>query len=317
MTFSQEVKSEILRSVRNLQGGNATSFLTAVLKSSGSLSLSANGFAFTLDSDNVDMLNLCSNFASEQLNADVSILAREQRAKSQHVYTCTFEASVGEKLGLIARDGDGTLSLCEDASRLIPDEPNAKRSFLQGLFVASGSVVIPMPAEDDQYSSNTLSTKYHLELRFTDETFAAAVAQSFDELNFHFLSRKTHCVLYLKDSEKLADFLVFVNATSASFKLQNVILSRSLRNQFNRQNNCDIANIGKTVAAAGKQLQAIATLRESGQFETLPSQLKEIATLREQHPEATLDEIADMLSISKSGASHRMHKLIELSQRKH
>ena len=314
MTFSQEVKSEILKSARKLQGASAASFLAAVLKSAGALTLAHGGFAFTLDNDNLELLTLCKTVASEQLNAEVSILTREQRAKSEREYTCTFEASVGEKLGLTERDGEGTLSLC-DVTNLIPSDPSVKRAFMQGLFVASGSVVIPMPEQTDQYSSNTLNTNYHLELRFTDEAFATAVADNFAELEFHFLSRKSHFVLYLKDSEKIADFLVYVSATSAKFKLENIKISRSVRNQINRQKNCDIANIGKTVTAAGKQLEAIATLKRMGMFDDLPDQLKDIANLREQYSEATLDEIADMLHISKSGASHRFAKLIELSQR--
>ena len=313
MTFSQQVKSEIVKSVRNLQGGNATSFLTAVLKSVGSLSLIANGFAFTLEGDNLDLLNLCKNFALSELHAEVSVEAQEPHAKGQQMYTCTFDSSVGEKLGLTVRDGDGTLTLPENASALIPAEQDRKRSFMQGLFVASGSVVIPLADEEKQWS-NTLSTKYHLELRFTDEAFATAVAESYPELDLHFLSRKSHYVLYLKDSEKISDFLLYVNATIASFALTNVIISRSMRNDVNRKNNCDIANISKTVDAAAKQLAAIAALREMGQFDGLPDQLKDIAALREKYPEATLDELADMLCISKSGASHRLANIIDLAQ---
>ncbi|MCH5159497.1 MAG: DNA-binding protein WhiA [Clostridiales bacterium] len=314
MTFSQEVKSEILKSARKLQGANAASFLTAVLKSAGSLTLVNGGFAFTLESDNLEFLTLCKNLAFEQLNAEVSILTREQHAKSEREHTCTFEASVGKGLGLIS-DEDGTLTL-SDVAALIPTEQNAKRGFMQGLFVAGGSVVIPKPDEADQYSSNTLNTNYHLELRFTDDAFATAVAENFPELDLHFLSRKSHSVLYVKDSEKIADFLVYVNATKAKFALEDVIISRSMRNKINRQKNCDIANINKTVNAAGKQLEAIATLKKMGLFDDLPDPLKDIALLREKYHEATLDEIADMLSISKSGASHRFAKLIELSQRK-
>ena len=314
MTFSQTVKNEIIKSVRNLQGSNASAFLTAVLKSAGSLSLTPQGFAFTLDSDNLDFATLCKSFAREQLHADAEVVTHEIRVKNQQAHTCTFEGAVGEKLSLTTRDGDGRLGLNEDASTLVPTDPNLKRSFMQGLFVASGSVVIPMPDEDEQWA-NTLSTKYHLELRFTDEAFATAVAQNYAELDFRNLARKTHCVLYLKDSEKIADFLVYVNATNAAFTLNNIIISRSLRNASNREANCIAANIDKAVAAAGKQLNAIATLRQMGMFDALPDQLKDIALLREKYPEATLDEIADMLSISKSGASHRFAKIIDLAQR--
>ena len=312
MTFSQTVKSEILKSVRNLQGSNASAFLTAVLKSAGSLTLVPNGFAFALDSDNLDFVTLCKSFACEQLHAQAQVQTHEIRDKTQQAHTCTFEGIVGEKLSLTTRDGDGRLCLNEDVTALIPNEQVSRRSFMQGLFVASGSVVIPMPDEDEHWA-NTLSTKYHLELRFTDEAFAKAVADSFAEIGFHLLCRKSHFVLYLKDSEKISDFLVFVNATNAAFTLNNVIISRSMRNNTNRAKNCDIANIGKTVTAAGKQLDAIAALRQMGMFQDLPDQLKDIAVLREKYPEATLDEIADMLHISKSGASHRFAKIIKLA----
>ena len=317
MTFSQEVKSEILRSARRLQGGAATSFLTAVLKSAGSLTLSPNGFAFTLESDNLELLTLCKILAEEQIGAQVSIRTHELTVKNQLMHTCTFDSGVGEKLGLTARDNDGRLCLCQDVGALIPVEQSAARSFMQGLFVASGSVVIPaLVLEKDGGAANALGTKYHLELRFTDEAFAEAVAASFSELDFHFLSRKRHFVLYLKDSEKISDFLVFVNATKSKFALDDVIISRSLRNTSNRQTNCDLANASKTVTAAGKQLEAIAALKRMGLFDALPDSLKDVARLREDNETATLDEIADMLRISKSGASHRFAKLIELSQRK-
>ena len=316
MTFSQEVKSEILKSARKLQGVVASAFLTAVIKSAGSLTLSDGGLAFSLDSDNLEFLSVCKTLAYEQLNADVNISTREKRTKSERAHTCTFEARLGERLGLIRRDEDGSLTLCE-AAELIPFDVSAKRGFMQGLFVAVGSVVIPLPDKDDQYSSNTLNTNYHLELRFTDEAFATAVANSYPELEFRFLSRKSNSLLYIKDSEKIADFFVYVNATKAKFTLEDVIISRSVRNQINRQQNCDMANIGKTVTAAGKQLEAIARLRQMGVFDGLPDQLKDAALLREKFKEATLDEIADMLGISKSGANHRFAKLIELSNRTH
>ena len=102
---------------------------------------------------------------------------------------------------------------------------------------------------------------------------------------------------------------------SAKLKLENVLVVRSVRNVTNRQTNCTVANIEKSIAAASKQLAAISTLRQLGVFEGMSDSLKEIAVLREKYPEATLDEIADMLNISKSGANHRFAKLIELAKK--
>lgn len=313
MTFSQSVKSEILKSVKKLSGCCATSFLIAVLKSVGSLSLGFKGFAFTVESDNPEFLELCQRLANTQLGVDATIETYNVNAKGAPVYSCKFDGSIGEKLGLMSRDGNGVLGLCDDVSSLLPKLECCKRAFMQGLFVACGSVVIPL--NEDVEAETADRVKYHLELRFTDTVFANAVNELYPQISLRSVSRKNSIVLYQKDSEKIADYLVYVNAMSAKLKLENVIAVRAVRNVANRQRNCTFANIEKAVVAAQKQLDAIELLRKKGLFDGLPDNLKEIALLREEYPESTLDEISDMLHISKSGANHRFAKLIELSQR--
>lgn len=309
-TFSKSVKNEILKTVRNLKGCCATSFLTAVLKSAGSLTLGADGFSFCLESDNRDFLTICQALASE-LGVVADIDEEGNNHKGDKKYVATFDKTLGEKLSLFTRDKDGAL-LLRDMGEVFPEKSCCKRAFLQGLFVAVGSVMIPQ--NDDLQASVVDKAKYHLELRFTDGAFADEVNVRYDELRLRLTQRKNNAVLYLKDSESVADFLVYVNAVSAKFKLENVVAARSIRNDANRQRNCTVANIDKAVAAAAKQLEAIATIRRNGRFEELPDTLQEIATLREKYPESTLDEIADMLNISKSGANHRFAKLVELAK---
>lgn len=313
MTFSQSVKSEILKSVKKLSGCCATSFLTAVLKSVGSLSLGFKGFAFTVESDNPEFLDVCKRLANKELGVDSIIETYNVNAKGSPVYSCKFDGSIGEKLGLTKRDSNGVLELCDDVQGLLPKDDCCKRAFMQGLFVACGSVVIPL--NEDVEAETADRVKYHLELRFTDSIFANAVNELYSELPFRALSRKNTFVLYQKDSEKISDFLVYLNATVAMLKLENVMAVRAARNVANRRSNCTYANIEKAVAAAQRQLDAIELLKQKGTFDGLPDNLKEIALLREKYPESTLDEIADMLHISKSGANHRFAKLIELSNR--
>ena len=310
MTFSQDVKSEILKSVRNLKGSNATCFLTAVLKSIGSLSLECRKFFFTIESDNLDFLTLCGELADSALNVSSRIESYNVNAKGVAVYSCIFDGSVGEKLGLLARE-NGAMKLPSDTATLIPTDANCMRAFMQALFVSCGSVVIPLA--DSDVGENKLHAKYHLELRFADGDFAKEIARAYSDMDFRETTRKNHKVLYLKDSEKIADFLTYVNATKGRLRLENVIIGRSMRNAANRQSNCISANIEKSVIAAEKQIAAITRLKSSGAFEALPEQLKSIARIREENPEATLDEIAARMNISKSGASHRFSKIIELA----
>ena len=312
MTFSQTTKQEILKTIRHIRGCCATSFLTAVLKSIGSLTIGYKSFGFALESENHEMLTFCKHLAEVNLGITAEIESSNLNVKGDAMYSCEFVGNIGEKLALVYRDDEGTMQINNNVDELLPKSDCCKRAFIQGLFVASGSVVIPL-GTDDLAESETRG-KYHLELRIANAKFAQAVQQLFSEWSFHTLERKNRTILYLKESEKIADFLVYMGAMSSSLKLENVIIGRSLRNTANRQSNCISANIDKAIQASEKQLNAIATLRQRGLFDSLSEQLKEIALLREEFPEAGLEELANRLGISKSGANHRLNRLIQLSQ---
>lgn len=310
MTFSQEVKSEIIKSLKNVKGCCASSFLTAVLKAIGSLTLEWRKYSFTIQSDNHDFLSTCKRLSEKYVDCKTELEDGNVNVKGEPVYCCRFEGKIGDKLGL-TNHRDNTFVLIDDAESLMPKDDCCARAFLQGLFLSAGSVVIPT---DDIYDDdNKNSAKYHFELRFSDVLFAAAVQQTFSIFELKLLQRKNHVVLYLKDSEKIADLLAYLQATRCRFRLDNIIAGRSMRNKVNRQNNCSVANIDKTVGAAQRQLNAITLLRRHGTYNALPQQLKDVAAAREANHEATLDEIAAMLGISKSGANHRFAKLIELA----
>ncbi len=311
MTFSQSVKNEILKSLRGVKTCCASAFLNAALKAIGFLSIERKKYYFSLESDNHEFLSLCCNMASNAFSVDGKIQSYNVNAKGAAVYSCSFDGNLGEKLGLTLRGDGGSLELTRDTQYIIPQNECCKRVFMQSLFVSCGSVVIPVA--DTDVGENTLRAKYHLELRFTDEDFAKAVLDGYSQFQFKITSRKNYFVLYLKDSERIADFLVYLNAMSAKLKLENVIIGRSMRNDANRQSNCISANIEKSVVAAEKQLNAITELKRNGVYYNLSLPLKQIAEIRENNPEASLDEIAAILNISKSGANHRFAKLIELA----
>lgn len=313
MTFSQQVKGEILKSVRNIKGCCATSILTAVLKASGSLSLGFRGYCFAIESENPEFLSFVEQIAKNELGVSSHISSSNVNAKGVAVYSCELEGNVGNLLGLTYRDSEGILQFNQDAYSLIPTKPCCMRAFMQGLFVACGSVVIPLG--DTDFSEARSRGKYHLELRVSED-FAKALADRYDFLEFRQTSRKTHCILYLKDSEKIADFLVYVNATSSKLKLENVIIGRSIRNTANRQSNCIAHNIDKSVHASNKQIEAITHLQNIGALSSLPQALQDIAKLRVEYPEANLEELAAKLGISKSGANHRLAKLVEIAKDK-
>ena len=75
-------------------------------------------------------------------------------------------------------------------------------------------------------------------------------------------------------------------------------------------------NIAKSVNAAQKQVAAISLLEENGKLSMLPDELFETAKLRLENPSMSLSELAlkHEPPISKSGLTHRLAKIIEISE---
>ncbi len=123
-------------------------------------------------------------------------------------------------------------------------------------------------------------------------------------------------VLYLKQSERISDFLTYLGAPVAAMGIMEARLEKELNNRVNRCCNCDDANTSKVVDAAQEQLAAIRLLRSSGRLEKLPPKLLQAAKAREENPEAALLELAALMEppITKPAMSHRLRRLIELAK---
>ena len=93
-------------------------------------------------------------------------------------------------------------------------------------------------------------------------------------------------------------------------------MEKDLRNGVNRRVNCETANLTKVVDAAQEQIAAIRRLQEQELLDSLPEKLRLSAQLRLDNPEATLQELADMMDppVSKSAMNHRMRKLLQLAK---
>lgn len=85
-----------------------------------------------------------------------------------------------------------------------------------------------------------------------------------------------------------------------------------IRNNANRAANCDAGNIAKQVQAASTQIAVINALRANGTFTQLSPKLQATALARLEHPDATYEELARLLQITKSGVVNRLRKIIQL-----
>lgn len=188
----------------------------------------------------------------------------------------------------------------------IASMPCCKRAYLRGAFIACGSISNP---EKD----------YHLEFVADDDKRAQLIteAMSFFDIEAKIIHRKQHSVVYLKDGESIVDILNIMEAHVCLMELENIRILKDMRNTVNRRANCEVANIDKTVRAAGRQVEDIIYLRDTIGLDSLNEDLRATAVLRLENPESSLSELGAMHAkpVGRSGVNHRLQKLSDMAAR--
>lgn len=180
--------------------------------------------------------------------------------------------------------------------------------FLRGVFLMCGSITNP-------------ETEYHLEFNVSTQELCNNLTYIFKvnkSLNFNpgITERRNNYVAYIKGSEKITDFLVFIGAKKCAMELIQIKMVKEVRNNINRTTNFETANISKVTSCAATQIKAIKKIKSCGGLESLPEYLEETAKLRLSHPYMSLSELSKLYKnkVSKSGINHRLKKLIKISE---
>jgi hypothetical protein len=133
------------------------------------------------------------------------------------------------------------------------------------------------------------------------------------EVRAGILPRRGRNVVYIKGQEEVATLLRLVGANRALLDFESGRVARDVRNRLNRLLNAEEANLGRTVRAADRQLQAIRHLEATGELERLPIGLREAAEQRRRQPDADLDTLATSLGVSRSAINHRLRRLVAIA----
>lgn len=181
-----------------------------------------------------------------------------------------------------------------------------RSAFLRGVFISSGSV------------SDPNKTNY---VRFTvkDLLLANDLYNILSRIGIEpksFISNNT-ATLYYKESQLIEDLFITINATKNTLAFMNVGVMKTVKNKLNRQENCMMANLDKTVEASVRQRTAIMTLKSTGAFDMLDDSLKYAAKLRTDNPESSLSELCRISDkpISKAALNRKLSKLCELAEK--
>jgi DNA-binding protein WhiA len=305
-TFSQLTKEEVARTPLPQCKQCMNAELSAIIHMSGSIHLAGKErFSLSITNESagiarriVKLLKACSGLEREVLMEQLEKLGRNHR------YRIVIPPQPGltellTDLGMMTR---GYRLEAGIPANLVKGQC-CRASFLRGAFLAGGSMTDPQ------------KKSYHLELVTQNEEFAGGLVylMNLSGLKAKIGRRKSHYVVYLKESESTIRFLSLIQAHAAVLRLEEVRVIRGLRGEVNRRVNCETANLEKTLNAAWEQVEVINQLIARVGLNILPVSLRRTAELRLEYPEATLKELGEYHRppISKSAVNHRLRMIRE------
>lgn len=305
MSFAAEVKKELTELEVHPQHAKAE--LAAFIQLNGLFYEGEEGKYLAIETENAAIARRIYTLVKAHLKIQPELsVIKKATLKKNNIYRVKFHHGTDKILNrLDIRQAMQTTNFIPH--EFLSDEQKA-RSYLRGAFLARGSVNSPE------------TSRYHLEIYSPTPEHSQDLIVMMDhfDLNPKIHERKGRGVMvYMKESEKIANFLAIIGSRIALFKFEDVRIVRDMRNSVNRLVNCENANLNKTVNAATRQINDIQLLISAGQWQELTPSLQEIGQLRLDHPNASLKELGELVQgspLSKSAVNHRMRKIAQKAE---
>lgn len=306
VSYASDVKKELTS--LPVHPEHAKAELAAFLRMNGVLSLHDHQFSLDITTENPAIARRIFSLIKTAYGIEpLLIVSKKMKLKKNYQYLVRLQKQVHEILTDL-EIFDSSNGLITGIPEKIMSSEQRAMSYLRGAFLASGSV------------NNPETSRYHLEIYSLYENHnhdLLKLMNNFFYLNAKETRRRSGYIVYLKEAEKIGDFLHVVGAVNAMLAFEDLRIMRDMRNSVNRLVNCDTANLKKTANAAAKQVEDIQLIEEKFGLENLPEKLTVLARFRLTHPELSLKEVAAQVPdgpISKSGVNHRFQKIREIAK---
>lgn len=303
MSFTTEIKNEIC--LNNFSKLESICMLSGFLRNNAVI----NDKEIVILSENPKVIRKIFSLFKELYDINPVISQGKSHNFNNKSYYNIF---ISEKIDLILKD---LMIFDESGERLLVpydyflDSEDLKRAYLRGAFLARGSINDPK------------KSRYHLEflVESIDEANFLKQLLLYVSINAKVISRDKGYMTYVKEAEKIGDFLRLINANQAILYYEDIRIYRDHKNMTNRLNNCEQANVDKIISASKKQLEDIALIKEKIGIDAVPDKIKEAIIYREKYPDVSLLELSNIISketeknLTKSGLSHRFRKIHEIA----
>lgn len=302
-SFTQNVKQELLGVEYPIEHQEIV--LSTIIKSLGKIRTQQGRDILEIKSSFSDLIKIATNIV-DWVFLDCQYQINSTTRRNFSIEREVFSLKVYNELENIL----SFTKLCVDDKQInyknLKKQQDRELNFLmiRYFFICIGSVNSPIREK-----------QYHLELRIKDELvqkFIIDVCRDYN-INFKVTNRKSGKALYLNKSEEIGDFLNLIGCQDTLFQFEDERIGRDLYLVNNRYNNADVANTYKTISASQKQIDAIKQLKKDGRFDSLSTKARIVAKLREQYPQMSLSELAEINedNLTKSNISYHLKNIVK------
>lgn len=299
MSFSTNIKNEVTRLEENRE--ELISELSAIVRNSAVIEEKVTIFI-----ENNSVARRIFKLFKNIYDVTPIITVRKKYFNNGYTYILTIKNKLKEILDDLSVVKNGLfLDIPKD---YIYSDEDLTRAYLRGLFLVTGSVNDPK------------TSKYHLEFLVDDDDYANFVSELLNsmDLNSKVIKRDKKYMVYIKEAEKISDFLRAIKAYDAVMYYEDIRIYRDHKNMTNRLNNCEQANMDKIFLTASSQIRDINKLKEYDMLDLIDEKIKLVIDYRLKYPEASLTELSEIITketgnrITKSGLNHRFRKIKEI-----
>jgi len=288
MSFTSKVKKSVLDNT-SLSDIEKLTELTGIFNSKNAI----KNDVISLNLENLEIAKRVYSFLKDLTSMKIGIKYSTSKKLGTHkVFTIIIERQKHFR--------EFYDSLKVNIDKILKNE-HLLNSYIRGFFLACGYIKDP-------------KNEYSLDF-FVDNSQASKDLQylfiNTDKKSTHTTKRNKNLV-YIRNSEDIMDILVMIGATQEFFLYEEITILKELKNKTIREMNWELANETKTLNTAKNQIKMINYIGKKLGLNNLTPVLEEVAFIRLHHPESSLQEIGEVIGISKSGVRNRFRRIEEI-----
>ncbi|WP_410207414.1 DNA-binding protein WhiA [Fusobacterium sp.] len=289
MSYTYDVKLEILNNdmITDIE---KTAEISAVL-------LSKNAFCqdkVELRLENISLAKRVYKFLKETTFLKTEVKYSVSKRLGEHnVYIIAIPRQKGYKAFIEQMNSFDINSIFKDEKIL--------KGFIKGVFLSCGYIKDPKKEYAlDFFMDNdeTADILYRILLKKGKKVFKTL--------------KRNKPLVYLRNSEDIMDIMVLIGSLQSFFKYEEMTMIKDLKNKTIREMNWEVANETKTLNTGNNQIKMINYIEKIIGLNSLSPVLEEVAYVRLANPESSLQEIANIVGISKSGVRNRFRRIEDI-----